>query len=221
MKNYICILLMLMIILIIYKYYYLNEKNITDNNIICNEHFDNNDLEQTETMIDTIFNNYKKNIVYLDIQINDIYIGKITILLYDDIVPLTVENFTNLIKYNYKYNHIFKIKKNKYIQTGDYITNDGTNNMDFNGELFKNENFIKKHNKKYLLSMISDDKYNNGSQFMITLDILPELDNKQTCFGEIINESSYTILNILNNIDVDENDKPLKECIIIDCNIID
>ena len=57
---------------------------------------------------------------------------------------------------------------------------------------FSDENFLYKHDKPGLLSMVNSNGPNtNGCQFMITLNPLPYLDNKNVVFGRIIEFGSF------------------------------
>ena len=60
----------------------------------------------------------------------------------------------------------------------------------------------------------------NGCQFFITLDSLPSLDNKHVVFGKLINDESKEVINQLALVEIDENDKPILECKIINCGLL-
>lgn len=54
-------------------------------------------MEMTsKQIIPSKYYNPNRSYVFMDISINDIYVGRITFELFDDIVPDTVENFRTL-----------------------------------------------------------------------------------------------------------------------------
>jgi len=155
----------------------------------------------------------KQTIVYIDIKINNKPLGRLQILLYYDIVPKTSKNFIMLCKNkNYVGTLFHRIIKDFMIQGGDC------------GSHFKfnDENFIMKHNKPYLLSMANSGPNTNGTQFFITTNPAPHLDGKHVVFGEIININKKTLnlLNVLNNVDTNGEDKPINSIVISDCGIV-
>ena len=55
----------------------------------------------------------------------------------------------------------------------------------------------------------------NGSQFFITTEIVPHLNGIHVVFGEVI--SGFEIIDKLNNVKTDTNDKPYTDIIISNC----
>ncbi|GAB5358719.1 hypothetical protein AAMO2058_000482800, partial [Amorphochlora amoebiformis] len=54
------------------------------------------------------------------------------------------------------------------------------------GKYFQDENFLLKHDKKYIVGMANKGPDSNASQFYITLrDRMQELDGKSVVFGEV------------------------------------
>ncbi|KRT78864.1 hypothetical protein AMK59_7984 [Oryctes borbonicus] len=128
---------------------------------------------------------------YMDFRVKDgVYLGRIITELYVDYVPLTVENFLGLIRgtkeYKYKNCRIYNIVKGQYLETGDVTMNNGKGGASIYGDFFHEENYLLKHTKPGVLSMIRFGKNFNNSQFSITFDAQEHLDGKRVVFGNII-----------------------------------
>ena len=100
---------------------------------------------------------------------------------------------------------------------GDFTNGDGTGGKSIYGEKFADENFKEKHDTAGLLSMANAGPNTNGSQFFITTVPTPHLDGKHVVFGKVISGmSTVKRLEAQNT----NQDKPVKECTITDCNIL-
>lgn len=235
-KSIICIILVLVCIGTIYILYKnkkisinlntkLDEKIEKKNNNVNQFNFEDIQVsDDSLSLINKIINQSKYDIVpinkiCLKIKINN-YIDNINIDLYDDIVPRTVKNFVELSLNYYKNSIFYKLIKDILIQGGDFINNDGTGKYSIYGQTFEEENFILKHSKNYLVSMISNGVNSINCNFCITLIPLPNLDNKNVVFGIILDRNSQNFINKLNLIEVDNNNKPLQDIQIIDTIII-
>ena len=163
-----------------------------------------------------------KNLVYMEISIDKNIIGKIIIKLYEDKVPYTCKNFKTMCinKNNLSYKNcpFHRIIKNFMIQGGDFTNGDGTGGISIYGERFKDENFIYKHDKPYLLSMANAGHDTNGSQFFITTVETPHLDNKHGVFGEVV--KGFEIIDYMNNVKIDNNDRPIQNIFISNCGVL-
>jgi cyclophilin family peptidyl-prolyl cis-trans isomerase len=113
-------------------------------------------------------------IMFLDIAVRNIDIGRLEIELFDD-CPITSENFRCLCtgekglgksgnKLDYKGSKINRIVPDLLIQGGDITKDDGTGGESIYGYTFEDENFIHKHDKPYVLAMANcGDRHTNGS----------------------------------------------------------
>ena len=133
----------------------------------------------------------KNSVVFLDITVNNNYIGRIEIELHNDITPLTAENFRSLCVgdkgYTYKGCNFHRVIPNFMLQSGDITNFNGTGGMSIYGRSFKDENFVLKHTGPGILSMANSGPNTNSSQFFITTVATPWLDGGHVVFGRVIN----------------------------------
>ncbi|KAG9839199.1 hypothetical protein KCU98_g9878, partial [Aureobasidium melanogenum] len=113
--------------------------------------------------------------------------GDIQIRLYPEHAPKAVENFTVHSKNDYYNGIIFhRIIRKFMIQTGDPL-GDGTGGDSIWGTNFEDEfTPALRHDKPYTVSMANAGKNTNASQFFITTEKTPWLDDKHTIFGRVV-----------------------------------
>ncbi|KAJ4414662.1 Peptidyl-prolyl cis-trans isomerase cyp15 [Gnomoniopsis sp. IMI 355080] len=112
--------------------------------------------------------------------------GDIRIRLFPDAAPKAVENFVTHSKRGYYNNTIFhRVIQRFMIQCGDPL-GDGTGGESIWGKEFEDEFSSLKHDKPYTVSMANAGPNTNASQFFITTEKTPWLDNKHTIFGRAV-----------------------------------
>jgi len=167
---------------------------------------------------------------YIKIRVGEDELGQLDIILYDDDVPKTVNNFVHYLEQRntpssgYLNSMFHRIIRGFMLQGGDFLNGDGTGSTSIynGGKTYDDENFLHRHNRSGILSMANSGKDTNGSQFFITFRPTPHLDNKHVVFGhvDLTTSSSKAILKALENIQTDRNDRPVKPVRIFDCGIL-
>lgn len=164
-------------------------------------------------------------IVFMDIEIEKEKVGRIIIELFKNIAPKTVENFRALCTgergigkhgkpLHYKGCVFHRILPHCMVQGGDVINCDGSSGESIYGNSFEDENFEIKHFDKGIVSMANAGPDTNSSQFVITLNHCPQLNNINVAFGKVIR--GFGVVNEIGNTEV-QNDIPLQHCVIVDC----
>jgi cyclophilin family peptidyl-prolyl cis-trans isomerase len=168
-------------------------------------------------LIPPVETNLDNPFVFFDIKIGEKSAGKIVFELYKNVVPRTAENFRFLCtneEMTFKGTSIHKIIKNFVIGGGEINNNKG-NGQCLYGEYFDDENYIYCHCRRGLLTMGNEGKNKNNSKFLITLKYIPWFDGKHVVFGQII--KGIEIIKEIEEIETDDEDKPLTEIIIENC----
>jgi peptidyl-prolyl cis-trans isomerase B (cyclophilin B) len=135
--------------------------------------------------------------------------GDITIELFDEDAPKTVENFKKLAGDSFYNGVIFhRVIKDFMIQGGD-PTGTGRGGPGYTFEDEFNDNKI----VRGALAMANAGPNTNGSQFFIvTTDAAPWLDGKHTVFGRVAD--GMDVVDKIEASDTDGADKPKQDCSI-------
>ncbi|KAI9182951.1 Peptidyl-prolyl cis-trans isomerase cyp15 [Blastocladiella emersonii ATCC 22665] len=141
--------------------------------------------------------------------------GDITVKLFPDHTPRTVENWCTHARNNYYNGHLFhRVIKDFMLQTGD-PKGDGTGGESCWGGEFDDEIVAElRHDRPGTLAMANAGPNTNGSQFYITTTgATPWLDGKHTVFGRVIN--GMDVVHAIEATPVDKNDRPLRDILIV------
>ena len=167
--------------------------------------------------------------------------GEMNIQLFPDQAPKTVANFVALAKSGYYDGVIFhRIIKDFMIQGGD-PTGTGMGGESIYGESFEDEFSKELYNIRGALSMANAGPNTNGSQFFIvqnqhlpyskkelvrggwpekiaeiytTEGGTPHLDQRHTVFGQLMDESSFAVLDEIAAVETGMMDKPVEDVVI-------
>lgn len=145
---------------------------------------------------------------------------QVTIGLYDDSAPYTVENFKKLVtKKFYNGQRFFRVFPGSFIQTGDPASRRGqTDTTGTGGPGYTLPAEIRlKHDKGAVAMARLPDKINpaknsNGSQFYVCLQPLPKLDGQYTVFGTVLD--GLATLEEISKVPTNSNDFPLPKIVI-------
>jgi peptidylprolyl isomerase len=134
--------------------------------------------------------------VFFDLAADNERLGRVTMELYNDVVPRTAENFRALCTgekgvgksgkpLSYKGSAFHRVIQNFMCQGGDFTRGNGTGGKSIYGAKFEDENFNVKHFVG-ALSMANAGPNTNGSQFFLTVAPTPWLDGKSVVFGKVV-----------------------------------
>ena len=169
-------------------------------------------LTKTNSKIN--INNEQTMAIKANIQTNK---GNITIELYPDKAPKTVENFTSLAGKGYYNNLIFhRVIDDFMIQAGDPFCSDDNDNTQCGagGKSTWGASFADEKNDLLVdtgaLAMANSGPDTNISQFFIVTGPHQEqLDGKHTVFGKVI--EGMGVADAISRADTDDSDKPVED----------
>lgn len=168
-------------------------------------------------------------------------LGDLTVKLFDDLAPKTVQNFLELAKKGYYDGVIFhRIIRDFMIQGGD-PTGTGMGGESIYGEKFEDEFSEYAFNIRGALSMANAGPNTNGSQFFIvqnenlpydkaalikggwpeaiaeiyTAGGTPHLDGRHTVFGQLADDESFETLDRIAQAPTGFQDKPVDDIVIL------
>lgn len=133
------------------------------------------------------------HVVWLKLTYDQIPLGEIDIGLYGNLAPKNINNFLSLVEgvndLTYKGVPFHMVVPKYLIATGDVVNKNGTGHFSIYDNKFVEDEISKstKFNNAGVVAMCNTGlKDTNGSQFFITLDNLPFLNEKHTIIGRVI-----------------------------------
>lgn len=183
---------------------------------------------KTQTMEDTKTNQVKKDMSMDLATMPEVLIkttmGDITVKLYEDLSPKTVENFIKLAKDGiYDGTRFHRVIADFMIQGGDPLSKDVTK-KDFWGTGDPGYKFEDEFNNiklvKGSLAMANSGPNTNGSQFFIvTADSTPWLDGRHTNFGIVV--EGQDVVDKIGTVQTDGRDRPVEDVIINSMEVVE
>ena len=151
--------------------------------------------------------------------------GDLSLELFARQAPLASRNFLQHCLDGYYNNTIFHRLVPKFIIQGGDPTGTGSGGISAinDGEAFKDEFHGRlKFNRRGLLGMANEGRDSNGSQFFLTLDNTPELQDKHTLFGRIEGDTIYNLMKMAEAelVDGEGSERPLYPTRVIGAEII-
>lgn len=137
---------------------------------------------------------------------------KMTLELYPEYAPQTVENFVELANEHFYDGLIFhRVIKNFMIQGGDPLgTGFGGSDKKIKGEFAANGINNPLRHERGVISMARSQSHNSASsQFFIVHKDSPHLDGQYAAFGKVVD--GIDVVDEIASVRTDYNDKPLKE----------
>lgn len=145
--------------------------------------------------------------------------GTIVFKLFPEVAPKACENFATHIENGYYDGIIFhRVIQDFMVQCGD-PTGTGRGGQSIWGKPFKDECTPDlRFDKVGILAMANAGPGTNGSQFFITTAKTPWLNMRHTIFGEVV--EGYDIVQAIESVATDGNDKPLETQKIIKASVL-
>jgi cyclophilin family peptidyl-prolyl cis-trans isomerase len=143
--------------------------------------------------------------------------GDITLELFNDLAPNTVQNFTNLAESGFYDNVRFhRIIEGFMIQSGDPKSKEESLRMEWGtggpGYMFADEIHAENKNAVGTISMANAGPNTNGSQFFINVADNNFLDQKHTVFGKVV--EGMDIVEKISFSPTFPNDQPVDDIVI-------
>jgi peptidyl-prolyl cis-trans isomerase B (cyclophilin B) len=147
--------------------------------------------------------------------------GKMTIQLFYDDAPLSVENFLELAKSGFYTGLTFHRIEPGYLLQGGCPRGDGSG-IRLDGKRIPSEPNPQPHRKGSVsMALLGDDPDSASSQFFISNTRMKEWDGKYSVFGELAGDESMATLDRIMQLPVDEQGRPKKPVYMRTVRVVD
>ncbi|WWC58184.1 uncharacterized protein I303_100720 [Kwoniella dejecticola CBS 10117] len=167
---------------------------------------------------------------FFDFSVGDKPLGRVVFELFNDVVPMTADNFRALctgekgiskisnVPLHYKGCPVHRVIDGFMIQGGDFTKRNGSGGESIYGGPFEDERLEGEGtevDKKGLLVMANRGPNTNGSQFFITLAPSPHLTGRHVVFGKVVFGLEH--IEAIGKLSTDDRDRPLTPVVISHC----
>ena len=158
--------------------------------------------------------------VFFDMTIAGQPAGRVVMVLRDDVVPKTVENFRALCTgekgFGFKGSPFHRVIPGFMCQGGDFTAQNGTGGKSIYGAKFQDENFNLKHTGPGILSMANCGPNTNGSQFFLCTAKTEWLDGAHVVFGQVKDQESFKVVQTIESVG-SQSGKTSKPVVVANC----
>lgn len=160
---------------------------------------------------------------FLDIEIGDQPVGRITLGLFGTVAPKACESFLELCRgagpggLGYKGTSFYRVVPGAFIQGGDVNNDNGTGGRTKFGQFFEDEN-LSVRVFKGCLACANCGPNTNSSNFLITLADAPWLTGKHVVFGRVTDGDK--VIQAIAEARLGPNERPLLPVRVADCGVL-
>ena len=158
--------------------------------------------------------------VFFDMTIAGQPAGRVVMVLREDVVPKTVENFRALCTgekgFGFKGSPFHRVIPGFMCQGGDFTAQNGTGGKSIYGAKFQDENFNLKHTGPGILSMANCGPNTNGSQFFLCTAKTEWLDGAHVVFGQVKDQESFKVVQTIESVG-SQSGKTSKPVVVANC----
>lgn len=161
-------------------------------------------------------------VVFFDVQVGEVELGRLEFELYVHLVPRTARNFYEMCTgdylvdgrpVGYKHSTISQIVKDAYILGGDL----GPEPRSIYGGYFEDEGFPVSHDQAGLLTTVNEGPNTNSSRFAVLCAPALWMDGQNVAFGRLYGDQSLAVLRTIEHTPTRAGGEPALRVRIMEC----